>query len=475
MSFARLFSILRARWWVGLSVLVASVVITFLVCLALPARYTAVASVLIDGKPDPLTSALTGGTGGPAFVATQIDVIQSDRVGTRVVRDLRLTENPLVQSQWQADTKGQGSIEAWLSDSLRRSLEVAPSSLGSNIINVSYRAQDPRFASALANAFVQAYIATSLELRVDPARQYSTFFDTRSKEARDALERAQSKLTDFQREKGIIVTDERMDIENSRLGELSSQLVALQSVATESGSRAKAAGGSADQMSEVLNNGVISGMKSELAHSEAKLQELNSRYGENHPQVIELKANLAELRQRMNAEIARVTGGFKVSNSINRQRESELRGALDAQRATVLRLRNVKDQGAVLMRDVESAQRAYDSVLTRLTSSSLESLSTQSSAFALSQATPPVASSFPKVFLSVLAAAVIGTLIGVILMLLMEILDRRVRVGEDVTETLGLPIIGVIPRPSQKRLFASIKESKMQQRLMPQVSMSKGV
>jgi succinoglycan biosynthesis transport protein ExoP len=69
----------------------------------------------------------------------------------------------------------------------------------SSVIALSYRAPDPRFAAALANAFVQAYIDTALELRTDPARQYAAFFDTRSKEARDVLEKAQARLTAFQR------------------------------------------------------------------------------------------------------------------------------------------------------------------------------------------------------------------------------------------------------------------------------------
>ena len=85
-------------------------------------------------------------------------------------------------------------------------------------------------AAKMANAFVQAYLDVSLGLKVDPAKQYSTFFDNRSKELRANLERAQAKLSAYQREKGIIANDERFDIENARLGELSTQVVGLQEV-----------------------------------------------------------------------------------------------------------------------------------------------------------------------------------------------------------------------------------------------------
>jgi chain length determinant protein EpsF len=467
-TFGRFFSILRARWLAALLVLVAVVGLTLIVCLVLPQRYTATASVLVDVKPDPLTSMIYGGMNSQGIVATQVDVIQSDRVALRVVRDLRLSENPQIRAQWLEETEGKGSIETWLSELFQKSLEVTPSTaLGSNIIMVSYKAPDANFASALANAFVQAFIETSLDLRVDPAKQYTSFFNSRVKEARDMLEKAQNKLSSFQKDKGIIATDERIDVENARLNELSSQLVMLQTLLSESTSRQAQVGTSADRMQEVLNNAVVSGLKASIAQAEARLQELNSRYGPNHPSVVEANASLAELRSRINAEISRVTGGVAVSNTINRQRESELRGLLEAQRAKVLRLKAVRDEGAVLDRDVESAQRAYDAVQTRYTTSSLESQQTQSNFYALSQASPPLKASFPKTGLSVLVAFFVGLLLAVATILLLELLDRRLRVGDDVIEVIGLPVIGVMPRPtSKRRLLGGRRTTTMQQRLM---------
>ena len=65
--------------------------------------------------------------------------------------------------------------------------------------------------------------------------------------------------------------------------------------------------------------------------------------------MVEAKASIAELRSRLDAETRRVTGGVGVTNTINRQREAEVRAALEAQRAKVLRLKAVRDEGAVLV------------------------------------------------------------------------------------------------------------------------------
>ena len=466
MTFGQFLSILRARWWVVVLIFALTLLGTLAVSLMLPKQYKATASAVIDFKPDPVSAVMFGGMASPAFMATQVDIIQSERVAQRVVRNLKLAENPQVRQQWQDETKGVGSIETWLGALFQTNLEVLPSR-ESSVISVSYRAPDPRFASALANAFVQAYIDTTLDLRVDPARQYSAFFEKRSKEARDALEAAQTRLSSFQKEKGIIASDERLDIENARLNELSSQLTTLQAISAESTSRqTQANGNQGERLAEVLNSPLVAGLKGDIARSEARLQELSTRLGDAHPQVQEAKANLAELKSKLGAETRNVTGSVGISNTINRARESEVRGALDAQRQKVLKLKAVRDEGLVIMRDVENAQRSYDAVLQRFTQTNLESQTTQSNVNLLTQAEPPLRPSSPRVGLNTLVGGLVGLFLAIGVVLLLELFDRRLRSADDITGALDLPVIGVLPRPDSRLALRGGKPSLMQQRLL---------
>ncbi|HMN75150.1 MAG TPA: chain length determinant protein EpsF [Burkholderiaceae bacterium] len=466
MTFGQILSVLRARWKIATLVFVLTVGITLIVSLVLPKQYTATASVVLDVKPDPVTAMLYAGMVSPAFMATQADIIQSDRVAYRVVRNLKLADSPQVRQQWLDETGGEGSIEVWLAATFSKKLNVQPSR-DSNVINVSYSAPDPRFAAGLANAFVQAYIDTSLELRVDPAKQYSSFFDKQGKEARDALEKAQSRLSAFQREKGITATDERLDVETARLNDLSSQLVMIQAIAAESNSRqGQARGSSADQMQEVLSNPVINGLKSQLSVQEARLKELNARYGSAHPQIVELKANIAELKTSIADETRRVTGGVGVTGTINRAREAQVRDALAAQRAKVLNLKQVRDEGQVLARDVENAQRSYDTLMARSMQTGLESQTTQSNVNVLTQAVPPIEASSPRVFLNLALSIFLGALLAIGTAVVLEINDRRVRSTDDVFSTLGLPVLGVMPKPGAKLKLGHRHLPAMQQRLM---------
>lgn len=466
MTFGQFLSILQARKWAALLVFLMVVVTTLVVSLLLPKQYDAAASVVIDIKPDPVSAMAFQGMAMPSFMATQVDILTSDRVALKVIRDLKLTENPGLLEQWQTEGEGKGSFEQWLIEILKKYLNVKPSR-ESNVIEIGYRSPDPRFAAGLANAFAQAFIATTLELRVDPAKQYSSFFVTQSKDARAALETAQAKLSAFQRDKGIIAADERLDVENARLAELSSQLVQLQAVSSESGSRQRLAqGAQGDRMQEVLSNPLIGGLKADLTRNEARLQELNSKFGDNHPQVVEAKANITELRTRIDAEIRKVTSGVSVTNTINKQREAQVKRELEAQRSKLLQLKAVRDQGQVLVRELENAQRAYDNVMTRLNQTAMESQANQSYVNLLTTAQPPADPASPKLLLNTALAIFLGALLAIGVALLLELSARRVRAPEDVIAALGLPVLGVLPKPNAKRFVSGKHALMLQQRVV---------
>ena len=461
MNLSQFLSIIRAHWLVVAFVLALTVGTAVGISLMLPKQYIATATVVVDqSRPDPVAAAIYQGNPSPAFMATQVDVIKSERVALRVVRQLNLAESEERKARWMLATQGEGSIESWLVSGMLVALDVKPSR-ESNVVGVSYKADDRDRAALMANAFVQAYMDVSLELKVDPAKQYSTFFDGRSKELRANVERAQAKLSAYQREKGVVVaSDGLLDVEASRLNELSTQLVALQAVVSGSGNRqAQVQSGGGERVQEVVNNPILSGLRGDITKAEARLQELTSRLGDNHPQVIEARANINSLRGRLDIEARRVAGGIGAASNMNRQREVELRASLEAQRARVLKLRVVREEGMVLVRDLENAQRAYDAVLARLNQTSLESQVTQPNAYVLAQAVPPLLPSSPKIIANAALSVVIGLVLAIGAAIVLEMIDRRLRTVEEVSELLGLPVLGVLPKPSGVGGFSGGRKS----------------
>jgi len=453
MNFSQLIAILRARWRAATAVFLFIVGGVVGVSLLLPKKYTATAAVLIDMKSSDPIAQLGSVNGMPmGYVATQADIIQSPRVALRVVRDLKLTDNPQLRSQWMQDTDGRGSFEVWIADALETKLDVKPSR-ESSVISVSFTSPEPKFSAALANAFVQAYLDTTLDLRVDPAKQYSSFFDSRSKELREAVEKAQAKLSAYQKEHGITASDERYDVENARFAELSSQLVAVQALSAESASRQEQARKSGSQLSDVINNPLVSGLRADLSRQEAKLQEMSKRYGDAYPQVAELRANIDELRSRLDTESRRVSGSVTINNTINQSREADIRSALAAQRMRVMQIKQQRDEATVLQRDVEGAQRAYDAVSSRLTQSSLESQTKQTNTALLNAASEPTRHSSPNIALNSLLSVFVGAMFAVAFALLRELQDRRLRSVQDGVQVLGIPVIGHLPGPLRRSLL----------------------
>ena len=201
----------------------------------------------------------------------------------------------------------------------------------------------------------------------------------------------------------------------------------------------------------MLANPVVSQLKSDVSRAEAQLQQLSTRYGDNHPQVVEAKASLADTRAKLRTEISRVTGAVTATNNINKQRESETRAQLESQREKVAKLKLARDEASGLMREVESAQRAYENITTRLNQTSLESQTTQSNVNVLTEATPPRAPASPRVGLNTALAFVAGLILAIGLALLLELRDRKVRDADDVMAVLPLPMLGVLPAPGKRQ------------------------
>ena len=123
MTLTQFLLILKARWWVALLALAITVLTTLGVSLYLPKQYTASAAVVVDVRsPDAITGLAMGGNVNASYMATQVDIINSDRVARTVVQQLRMDQSPAIRAQWLEATGGQGQLVDWLAPLLRRNL-----------------------------------------------------------------------------------------------------------------------------------------------------------------------------------------------------------------------------------------------------------------------------------------------------------------------------------------------------------------
>ena len=441
MTLSQFFSIMRARWGVALLILLLTLAATAAWALLRPRIYTARAAVLVDVRSsDPVAGQYQQGMISPSYMATQIDIIASAPVAQRVVQALQLDQAPDAAQRWQKATQGRGSLLNWLAEDLQSHLDVKPAR-ESNIINISWTGPKAAEAAKMANAFAQAYLDLSLDLKTEPARRYSVWFQEQLGVSRQALEKAQARLTAYQQRTGMVASA-GLDYETARLNEISSQLTTVQGQTTESQNKRSA---SVDSVAEMMQSPLINGLKVEISRLEAKIQESAPNLGANHPQMQRWEAELASLRTKLSSETGRVTSSINTAYQVGRGRERELQEALSSQKERVMAVNRQRDEYSLLLRDLESAQRAFEAVSTSAAQSRLQSLTTQTNLTRLSPAAEPLLPSGLAGKQAMLAAALAGMLLAVAGALLLELTRRRIRSVDDLAAATQLPVLASVP------------------------------
>ncbi|OAM51204.1 chain length determinant protein EpsF [Methylovorus sp. MM2] len=445
MSFQQLFLLLRARFKIVVTTLLVTVLLTIVISLLISKSYKATATVIVNYKgADPVTGMVLPAQLMPGYMATQVSIISSKNVAYKVISGLKLAESPTVKQDFVDDTDGEGTIEDWLSELLLKKLDVTPSR-ESSIIEISFYGANPQFSAAIANAFAEAYLQTNIQLKVEPSKKAAIYFTDQLKDLKNDLENAQQKLSAYQQEKGIVSVDERLDVERARLNDLSTQLVMAQGQAMEAQSRQRNSNGtSANESPDIASNPVIQSLKADIARAESKFANISQTVERNHPQYQSAKAEVDHLRDELNRQVQQTSGTVATNARILQQRESEIRAALEAQKIKVLELNRDRDALSILVREVESAQNAYDLATQRFSQTNIEGQSNQSDVAILNPATVPLKPASPRILLNTAAAIFLGTLLGLGLAIVAELLDKRIRSPEDLVEILQAPVLGVM-------------------------------
>jgi polysaccharide biosynthesis transport protein len=461
MSLSQFFSIMRARLRLAGAILLATLVLALAWVMLRPATYVARAPVLVDTRPDP-TSNQQGWqpVDTQAYLATQIDIVKSDKVAQRAVELLPADQEPMLTLRKEAATRPQPQL--WMAHEIQQGLDVKPAR-ESNIVNIEWKGRSPQAAARVANAFAQAYLDTNVNLKTQPAQRYADWFDTQVKDAKQRLEQAQARLSDFQQKAGIISSSEQGDYETARLKDLNDQLLIAQ------GRRQV---GSGETSSQVMQSPLVNNMRADVARLEAKIQEASATMGPNHPKMREMQAELRSMQSRLASESARVGSGAAVAAHASAARVRELEDAVNAQKTRVLATNKARGELSVLQREVDSAQKAYETVAASAAQSRLQAMQTQSNVVFLGNASAPMDPSGPtkrQIMMIALAGGLILAMAGA---LLAELLNRRVRSVEDLSMVTDLPILGIVPAPKARITPLRLATAPRRLALTPQRSLA---
>jgi chain length determinant protein EpsF len=452
---------LRARRKTFLLALVATIATALAVALIVPEKYVAQVTLLVDARDEQALTPTRVMTlrDRASYMATQIELVQSGRVATQVARDLKLAQRPDLREAYEKDTGGVGPIDAWIGDMLAQKVKVQNSA--SNLLSVEYSSSDPKFAAEVANAFAKAYLAVSLELRNQPTREAAEWFEDQLKGLRTRVTQAQNKLTAYQKDKGLIAADERLDIESARLSGISTQLLAARDATYAAQARHKQAaelvqsGGSPDALPDVMTSPSIIAVKLDLARAESLLQTASADLGPNHPVHQKHASEVQALRDKLSNEMKKVVAALGNAGQQSQKREQDLQAALETQQQHIIKMKDARAEIAAMTRDVDNAQRSYDTVLARYMTTRIESRAKQGDIALLTPAIEPAKPAHPKIPLIAGLSVILGLMLATMMVYALETLDRRVRTRFDLESRLAVPSLGRLSKwqPTGGRLL----------------------
>jgi len=391
---------LRARRRVFVVALAAVMLAAIVASLLMSKSYRATVALLVDAKDEQSLSDALRPLVLPqervSYLQTQVDILTSPKVAREVVQELRLTENPAALAALGVQRGTDRRDEDRLVEALLHHFKAETTQ--SSVIQASFTCADARLAAMIANAFANAYVNTMLELRVAPTRKAAAWFEEQLKGLRANLEEAQAKL------------------------DAQSKLDAQAKLAQNP-----------DRLPEVMDNAFIQQLKADVLHGEAKLQELATEYGVNHPVYRRQLSENQSLRARLQAEMRKVVAAAASPEAV-----------ASASRGNHVRDLRTQPLEQVLTRNVESAERAYDTAMQRYVVSQVDSRASQTNVAVLNPAVPPLAAYRPNIPLNLALSLISGIALGGILVVLLEMQDRRVRSAEDLLSMNRLPLLAVL-------------------------------
>lgn len=458
MTFSQLIAILSARRKIILITFFSVVSVTVLYNILAPKEYTASTKVLLNTKVvDPVTGISLASQMMDSYMATQLQVLQSDSVALEVVRRLGLTNNPSIQKKFQDSNDGVGDINLWLARLLVSKLNVLFSK--SNVIEITYSATDPQFAAVIANTFTDVYMEKSIRLKTEPAQKAANYLNQQVQSLRDDLTKAQQKLVNFQKENGLTSNDDRVDVESARLNEMSAQLSVAQAQLVEANSRYHDVQQNATDSPDVAQSALVQNLKMELSKAESSLASISDTVSKNHPQYISLTSQIDKLKRQLADEIAKVASNVGGTASITKERVAVLKQQVEQQKQKVLTLNQTRGEMMSLQSDVLNAQAALENANKLYGQNNIEGESGQGNIALLDTASPPFDPSKPRVLMNTFFSVLAGIFLGLLFAMIAELLNRKVRGTQDLADLIDAPVFVISNTKKSKKLLTKFTRS----------------
>jgi polysaccharide biosynthesis transport protein len=437
LSLAQIWSIAWAYRFQTLVITVAIVLTAALVTKIMPKTYAARATLMVNYESnDPLAG--RGIPTGPVatYISTEMELMQSSEVLLPVVDKLGLTAN----KNYAAGFNNNGELRDWVKDVLSKDLDIEQGRFGSQLIYITAAAKDPVLAASIANTVADTYLEQQRQRVFGPASERAKNYAQELAELKHKVSVAQEQVTAFRQRTGV--TDAAAQANNSEADLLTSLEQRYQEAQNLERAAEVAANGDRAANAAVLGSNLIQTLKAQLEDQNKQLALLRSTMGSAHPKVIEVQNQIAATRRSLADETSVYANNVTSQLAAAKQMRQKLAVAVEEQRAKVLSVRKLQDEGTKFVLELESAQSVYKRALDGYDQIMFASGDHYTNVNFVSRAVPAMKAIKPNKPKLALMGALAGLLIGLAAPFAYElVLNRRVRCRDDFERGFGVPVL----------------------------------
>jgi succinoglycan biosynthesis transport protein ExoP len=447
-------------------------------------KYTATATLLVDThkielvqQPTVYDETSMQSTGA---MESQVELLKSDEVALRVIRKLKLSEDPrfiggesgsVLQSILHRIAPGYFGESQALSEDQRQSLALNLFAKNLSVerigvtyaIEIDFESRYPDLAAEVANAVTDAYIDLQRTTEYDAVRRASDWLEERIPELRAKSEDAQKAVVDYKREHNIVETGGGRSIDDQRLTDMNDKLNAahdetlkargrFDEFSVAKGTEVPSAAAASESNARATPSDLLDKLRSQYFDIVSKEAESSAKLGPNNPAIISLRNQKIQLRSEMTEEIQRLKDSSESEYAAAQLREAALRKEFDEAVAH----NQQTNQAEVRLRELEASAQAYQDLyntfITRYNASLQQAASPIAEASVITPATPLIKRDYKKTY-QMAALFPIGALaLGFGVALLRELLGGRVFLtSKSVQSRLGIGCIGLLPKLEKGR------------------------
>jgi len=448
----RLQSLYRYRW-ISATVLVVVVVGALLYARTQTPMYRATARLLIELEDE--RSLAMEGVGlttsswdyyqdPEPYYQTQYRILSGRDLATRVVGALGTDRLQVLANRPQEPVEA-GELAAVVLGHV----SVTPIK-ASNLVDVSFVDRSPELAAEVVNTLAVQYVEQNFDLRQqNMARSLEWLGDELVRQKR-LVETSERAMAEYREREDALSLEDRQNIVIDRLNRLNEAATDARAGRAQKESlyrQVDALGGSvsADTLPEIFQNEFIQSIRLQLAALDRQKAQLSERYGDKHPEILTVDAQIADTTRHLRLEVSRAVEAIRQDYEAARLEEGSLAQELEVQKDLASDLDRKSVAYTVLQRDAESNRELYLSLLRREKELQVLANSRGNNVRLVEAAAVPLAPFSPDMRRSAILATLVGVLLAVGLAVGLDHLDDTVRTPEDVTRKLGLPFLGMIP------------------------------